>query len=76
MNTLTVVAFLMPVIALILVIVFYIILLNKTENKTAFKQFTFIILILAVLLNFAWEMVQIPLYKTWSEACSPPFFVG
>lgn len=63
MNTLILQAFLVPVIALLLVVIFYIILLKKTEDKPAFKKFTLSILILAVLLNFAWEMLQMPLYK-------------
>ena len=76
MDTITLQAFLVPVIALILVIVFYIILLNKTDNKPAFKQFTFIILILAVLLNFAWEMVQMPLYKNMERGMQSTIFCG
>ena len=76
METLTLQAFLVPVIALILVVIFYIILLNKTENKPAFKQFTFIILILAILLNFAWEMAQMPLYKNMEPGLQSTIFCG
>ena len=76
METLTLQAFLVPVIALILVVVFYIILLNKTENKPAFKQFTFIILILAILLNFVWDMAQMPLYKNMEPGLQSTIFCG
>ena len=76
MDTLTLQAFLVPVIALILVVVFYIILLNKTEDKSAFKKFTVIILILAVLLNFAWEMAQMPLYKNMQPGLQSTIFCG
>lgn len=76
MNTLTLQAFLVPVIALIVVVVFYIILINKTENKPVFKQFTFIILILAFLLNFAWEMAQMPLYKNMEPGLQSTIFCG
>lgn len=63
MNKLQPVIFLMPFIALILLIVFYFILLKRIENKVAFTRFIFITTILAFVLNFAWEITQIPLYK-------------
>ena len=55
--------FIIPVIALASVILFYFLLLKKTKNPTAFKRITGIILGLAFLLNFLWEMVQMPLFK-------------
>ena len=76
MNNLTLVAFLVPVIATILVVAFYFNLLAKTESKTAFKQFTFIILILAILLNLAWEMIQMPLYKNMEPGLQSTIFCG
>ena len=63
MNNYVTFAFLVPVIALILVVVFYFILSNKTTNKATFKRFTLITLAMAFLLNFIWEVVQMPLYK-------------
>ncbi|MET3113327.1 signal transduction histidine kinase [Pedobacter sp. CG_S7] len=63
MNKLPPVIFLVPVIALILVVVFYFILLKGLTNKVAFKRFVFITTILAFVLNFAWEIIQIPLYQ-------------
>lgn len=63
MNDLKPVSFLVPVIALILVVVLFIFLLKESGNKAAFKRFTFIVTGLAFLLNFAWEVIQMPLYK-------------
>jgi hypothetical protein len=63
MNELQPINFLLPVIALLLVVIMYLILLKKAFDKTAFKRFIFISAILGFLLNFAWEVIQIPLYK-------------
>ena len=63
MNKLQPVVFLMPVIALILVVILYFILLKRVGNKAAFTRFVFITTILAFVLNFAWEIIQVPLYK-------------
>lgn len=57
------VIFLIPVLALILVVVFYFILLKGIKHKVAFKRFVFITTILAFILNFVWETAQLPLYK-------------
>ena len=53
----------MPVIALILVIALYVFFHKKTLNKSAFKKFIILATILAFLLNFAWEVLQGPLYE-------------
>jgi signal transduction histidine kinase len=66
MNKLTPLIFLIPVIALILVVLLFIYLLKKVDDKKTFKRFSFIVLILAFLLNFAWEVAQLPLYKNAS----------
>lgn len=63
MNNLNPVIFLIPVIALILVIALFIYLLNKVDNKSVFKRFSFTTLMLAFVLNFVWELLQMPLYK-------------
>lgn len=63
MNNLKPIAFLVPVIALVLVLALYRILSKKASNKTAFKKFVFIVTVLAFLLNLAWELWQLPLYK-------------
>ncbi len=55
--------FLFPVIAVTLVIIFYIILLKKLTDKILFKRFVFNSFLLAFILNFAWEVIQGPLYN-------------
>jgi hypothetical protein len=55
--------FLLPGIALILVFLFYFILKNKSFDKPAFKKLSVIILVWALLLNFIWEMAQMPLFR-------------
>ena len=76
MNNLTSIIFLVPVIALILVVIFYFFLSNKMKNKSAFKKFTFIIVTWALLLNFAWEMLQMPLYKNMELNLKSAIFCG
>lgn len=58
--------FLPPVVALLLVIVIYFLLVNKTSQKTAFQRLSLLILTFSILLNFIWEMAQMPLYKGMS----------
>ncbi len=52
-----------PVIALLLGILLYIILLQNAIQKKIFKRYVFATIIIAFLLNAAWEILQIPLYK-------------
>ncbi len=66
MNNLNPVIFLIPVIALTLTVLMFIYLLKKADNKAAFKRFVYTTLVLAFLLNFAWEVIQIPLYNNAS----------
>lgn len=63
MNNLNPLIFLVPVIALSLVVVMFIYLLKKVEDKLSFRRFVLTTLVLAFLLNFAWEVIQMPLYK-------------
>ncbi len=63
MDNLKPVIFFVPLIALILVAVLYVILLKKVAEKAILKRFVIITLVLAFLLNFAWEVIQMPLYK-------------
>ena len=63
MNELKPTVFLMAIIALVLAAVFYTFLYKKASNRTAFRKFIFIVIILAFLLNFAWEVIQGPLYE-------------
>lgn len=46
-----------------LVALLFIYFLKKVENKTFFKRLIFITLVMAFLLNFVWEVAQVPLYK-------------
>lgn len=62
MNNIKPVIFLIPVLALILACILYFILLKKSTDKKAFKKFVFTATVLSFLLNFAWELIQIPLY--------------
>jgi len=55
--------FLVPLIVLILVVGMYFSLLKSTTNKNAFKSLVLVIAVLAFLLNFVWEVLQLPLYK-------------
>ena len=57
------VIFLIPVIALILTGILYFSFLKKATDKNAYNKFVIIIIVLSFLLNFAWELIQIPLYK-------------
>jgi len=68
MNNLNLAIFLIPVIVLILEALLFIYFLNTVENKTFFKRLIFIMLVMSFLLNFAWEVAQIPLYKGASFA--------
>jgi hypothetical protein len=63
MTNLNPLIFLVPVIALILVVLLFIYLLKKVDDKPTFKRFVLTTLLLAFVLNFAWEVIQMPLYK-------------
>ena len=67
MNDLKPAIFLMPVIALILVVALYVFFHKKTSNKLAFKKFILLVTIQGFILNFAWEVVQGPLYAGFSK---------
>ena len=76
MDNLQPVIFLIPVIALILVTIFYAILLKKSSDKMFFKQFVLIMILLSLLLNFAWEVIQAPLYNSFTFSLSHIAFCG
>lgn len=63
MNNIQPAIFLVPIIVLILVVGMYFSLLKSSTNKKAFKSLVLIIAVLAFLLNFVWEVLQLPLYK-------------
>ncbi len=64
MNDIKPVIFLVPLIVLSIVCMLYFILLKKATDKKTFNTYILIIIFFAYLLNFAWELFQIPLYKT------------
>ncbi len=66
MNNLKLTIFVLPVIALILVGVLYILLSKRSSNKEAFRWFVLIISVLAFLFNIVWELAQAPLYKGYT----------
>ena len=66
MNDLKPIIFLFPVIALVLATVLYVSFFKKATHKKAFNRFFFIMTVLAFLLNFAWELLQMPLYDSTS----------
>jgi arginine exporter protein ArgO len=63
MNDLKPVAFLIPVIALMLAAALYFFLLKETSNKKPFKEFVLVVSGVAFLLNLAWELLQVPLFE-------------
>jgi hypothetical protein len=63
MNHLQPFTFIITGVALLLAIFLYQFLWRRAFFKQAFKRFSFKIIIIAFLLNFAWEMLQMPLYK-------------
>lgn len=70
MNNLKPIMFLFPVIALTLVSILFVYLLKQSTYKKIFKLFAFRVAILAFLLNFAWELIQMPLYEGSSYSIS------
>lgn len=63
MNNLSPAILIVPIIALILVAIGDYILLKKVANKVVFKRFVLLITLFAFVLNYVWELAQIPLYK-------------
>ncbi len=63
MGDIQAIIFVVPVIALILTSILYLYCLHTVTDKKGFTTFVFIAAALAFLLNFTWEVIQIPLYK-------------
>lgn len=63
MNDIKPIIFLVPVIALIATCILYFFLSKKTPDKKVFSRMVFTITILAFLLNFTWELIQMPFYR-------------
>ena len=68
--------FLIPIIALTLVVIFYFILLKKSSDKIFFQQFVFFTFLLSLVLNFAWEVLQGSLYNGFDFTISHIAFCG
>ncbi len=62
MENLKATALIVPVIALILIIILYLQLLKHSNSRSVFKRVTYLIISFSLLLNFAWEMLQMPLF--------------
>lgn len=63
MNNIKPVIFLVPVIALIAIGVLYFYLLRKVVDKKSFRRLIFTVIIIAFLLNYIWELIQMPFYR-------------
>ena len=63
MNDIQPILFLIPAIALVITGLLYFFLEKKATDKKAFNKFVFAIAVIAFLLNFIWELIQIPFYK-------------
>lgn len=76
MNKLSASAFIVPAIALFLVIAGYIILLKRTTNKVQFRNFSLTVIACSVLFHFAWEMLQMPLFENMNWDWQMALFCG
>lgn len=76
MDNLKAVMFLIPVLALIIVIVLFIVLTRNEKNKKPFTLFVLYLLVVAFVLNFLWELLQYPLYKQPGENADHIIFCG
>ena len=63
MDNLSPLIFLIPFIALTLVVFMFIYLVKSADNVADFKHFVFTTVWVAFILNFVWELAQMPLYK-------------
>ncbi len=76
MESLKATVLIMPVLALILVIILYVHLLKHSNNRRIFKRFSCLIIAFSFLLNFAWEMLQTPLYEGMKPNMQSAMFCG
>jgi len=76
MENLKATAFIVPVIALITVIILYVHLFKHSHNRGVFKRLTYLIIASSFLLNFAWEMLQMPLYEGMRLNMQTAMFCG
>jgi len=76
MENLKATALIVPVIALILIIILYMHLLKHSNNRSSFKRASYLIIAFSFLLNFAWEMLQMPLYEGMELNMQTAIFCG
>ncbi len=74
MENLNATVLILPVIALVLVIILYMHLLKHSNNRNVFKRLCYLILASSFLLNFAWEMLQMPLFLNMSPGWQSTLF--
>lgn len=63
MQEVKIIVFLEPIIVLITVIILFLTIMKRSDYSKAVKLFASIALTFAFILNFIWELIQIPLYK-------------
>ena len=74
MENLNATALIVPVIALILIIILYMHLLKHSNNRSDFKRVSYFIVAFSFLPNFAWEMLQMPLFLNMSPGWKSTLF--
>jgi len=65
-----------PGIALVTVIILYVQLLRYFNNRNVFKRLSYLIIASSFLFNFAWEMLQMPLYQGMKLNMPTTMFCG
>jgi hypothetical protein len=63
MNSIKPIIFLLPLITLLVTGILFYFLLKKTADKQIFNRYIFTVTVVSFLLNLAWELIQLPLYK-------------
>lgn len=63
MNSIKPIIILLPIIILIITGILFFTLLKKATDKQIFKRYIFTVIVVSFLLNLAWELIQLPLYK-------------
>ena len=76
MEELSLGIFIVPTIALILVILGYRHFAKRVSNKKHYRKFIVTVGVVAFVLNFIWELIQGPLYKSYEYDLSHISFCG
>jgi hypothetical protein len=63
MNKIKPIIFLLPIIILLVSSILFYFLLKKAADKQVFKQYIFTVIVVSFMLNLAWELIQLPLYR-------------